>query len=231
MQEGVGNAAFRWVRRHRRRLLVAAYLLALVALYEAPGVFHPHSFEEARVFVASYGALAPVIYVGLYTCRPLLLFPSLILNLAAGILFSPAVGIPCLLLGGLGSATVLFVLARTGVGASFLACRGGRWGGRIHRYLSERDHAFTRMLWLRTVPLFPYDVISFMAGCTALPYRTFAVTTLLGMAPGAVAFNLVGNGLGTDAGLAVSLLSLGAAFGIPLACWYWKKEKNTWKRT
>ncbi|XOQ52170.1 MAG: TVP38/TMEM64 family membrane protein [Succiniclasticum sp.] len=230
MQEWVGKAALGLTRRHKRQLLVVAYLLVLAVLYEAPGVFHPRSVGEVRAFVASYGALAPLMYIVLYTCRPLLLFPSLILNLAAGILFPPVLGIPCLLLGGLGSATVLFVLTRTGAGASFLNRHGGRWGSRIYRYLSERDGAFTHMLWLRTVPLFPYDAISLVAGCTALPYHTFAVATLLGMLPGAVAFNVVGNGLGTDAGLAASLLSLGAAFGIPLACWYWKKEKKTWKK-
>lgn len=230
MLDRVARTVLQGTRRHKRVLLACLYALLILALYLAPGVFRPRSVEEARVFVASFGALAPAVYVILYTLRPLLLFPGLILNLAAGILFPPLLGIPCLLLGGLGSATVLFVLARTGAGRTFLDRYGGKWGGRIHRYISAEDKAFTHMLWLRTVPLFPYDAISLAAGCTALSYGTFAAATLLGMLPGAIAFNIVGNGLGTDAGLAASALSLAAAFGIPLVCWYRKKGKNPWKR-
>ena len=82
------------------------------------------------------------------------------------------------------------------------------------------------MLWLRTVPLFPYDVISMVAGCTRLSYRIFALTTLLGMLPGAVAYNVLGDSLGSNGGWGWSLLLTAAAFGIPLAIWYFGGERK-----
>ena len=219
----------RFMAQQRRFFLLIFYMAAVAFLWYLPGVFHPRSVEEVRVWVMGFGVWGPLVYVALYTVRPLLLFPGLLLNLAAGILFPPAWGIPLLLLGGLGSATLLFVMARTGVGSTFFCLHGGRWGKRIHTYVSESEQSFVHMLWLRTVPLFPYDVISMMAGCTRLSYRVFAFTTLLGMLPGAIAYNLLGDSLGSHAGWGRSLLLTAAAFGIPLAVWYFGGERKKLK--
>ena len=161
-----------------------------------------------------------------FRLRPLLLFPSLLLNVAAGILFPPVVGIPCLLAGGLGSAALLFYMARTGIGSEFFDLHGGKWGTHIHHYLSDSAKNFQRMLWLRTVPLFPYDVISLVAGCTKMKFVTFAMTTLLGMVPGAIAYNILGDALGGSSGFGLSAVLLVVAFGIPLAFWYFGGERK-----
>lgn len=97
-----------WVRRHRELLRFAALavliLCALWQLHSSPYIFHPSSVEDVRRWVASYGTLGPLVYIALYTVRPLLFFPSLFLNLSASILFGPLLGVVYLLLGGLGSA-------------------------------------------------------------------------------------------------------------------------------
>ena len=215
-----------FIRRHRHALLLIIYLLLIAALWYLPGVFHPKSVEDVRRWVTGFSVWGPLVYILLYTVRPLLLFPSLLLNVAAGILFPPAIGIPCLLLGGLGSAALLFYMARTGIGSEFFDLHGGKWGTRIHQYLSDSAKNFQRMLWLRTVPLFPYDVISLMAGCTKMKFVTFAVTTLLGMIPGAVAYNILGDALTCNSGFVLSVALLVIAFGIPLAFWYFGGERK-----
>ena len=215
-----------FIRRYRHALLLIIYLLLIAALWYLPGVFHPKSVEDVRRWVTGFGVWGPLVYLLLYTVRPLLLFPSLLLNVAAGILFPPAIGIPCLLLGGLGSAALLFYMARTGIGSEFFDLHGGKWGTRIHHYLSDSAKNFQRMLWLRTVPLFPYDVISLVAGCTKMKFVTFAVTTLLGMIPGAIAYNILGDALSGNSGYLFSVALLFIAFGIPLAFWYFGGERK-----
>ena len=78
-------------------LRVLVYLLVLGAilygLYESPYNPHPHSAEDIRRWVVGFGVWAPLIYVAVYTIRPLLLFPTLLLNLSAGVLFGPWWGI------------------------------------------------------------------------------------------------------------------------------------------
>ena len=217
---------FSLLRSHRHAALLFMYLCIIATLYYLPGVFHPQSVEDVRRWVTGFGVWGPVVYILLYIIRPLLLFPSLLLNVAAGILFPPQLGIPCLAAGGLGSAVLLFYMARTGIGSEFLGLHGGKWGSRIHQYLSDGSKNFQRMLWLRTVPLFPYDVISLVAGCTKMRLVTFVVTTLLGILPGAVAYNVLGDALGGNSGFAFSAVMLALAFGIPLAFWYFSGERN-----
>ena len=78
-------------------LRVVAYLLllslVLYGLYISPYNPHPQSAEDIRRWVMGFGVWAPLIYVGVYTIRPLLFFPTLLLNLSAGVLFGPWLGI------------------------------------------------------------------------------------------------------------------------------------------
>lgn len=61
-------------------LRVLVYLLVLGAilygLYESPYNPHPHSAEDIRRWVVGFGVWAPLIYVAVYTIRPLLFIPD-----------------------------------------------------------------------------------------------------------------------------------------------------------
>ena len=167
------NHIFRFFSVHRRAILLVIYVCLIAVLWYLPGVFHPKSVDDVRQWVTGFGVWGPAAYILLYTVRPLLLFPSLILNVAAGILFPPVTGIPCLTAGGLGSAILLFYMARSGIGSEFLDLHGGKWGSRIHHYLSDSTKNFQRMLWLRTVPdafynLYRYHAAGHTAGCGGL---------------------------------------------------------------
>lgn len=120
-------------------LRVLVYLLVLGAilygLYESPYNPHPHSAEDIRRWVVGFGVWAPLIYVAVYTIRPLLLFPTLLLNLSAGVLFGPWWGILFLLLGGFGCASFCYLLGRFGGGCWLLRNFGGSWGERLTNYL------------------------------------------------------------------------------------------------
>ena len=207
-------------------LRIAVYLLLvgliIYGLYTSPYNPHPHSVEDVRRWVMSFGAWAPLIYVGVYTIRPLLFFPSLLLNLSVGLLFGPWLGIVLFLAGGFGCATLCYILGRFGGGHWLLQNFGGSWGERLTTYLVGAG-SFTKMLWLRTVPLFPYGPVSIISGSVGLPYRIYACATLLGMLPGAIAYNFLADSFGTGRfylALVVTLL----AFGVPLLLWQMKRK-------
>jgi uncharacterized membrane protein YdjX (TVP38/TMEM64 family) len=211
------------MKRNKRYLLLrlTAYLillsLLLYELYISPYNPHQRSAEEIRSWVIGFGVWAPLIYVAVYTVRPLLFFPTLLLNLSAGVLFGPWFGVLFLLLGGLGCATTCYLLGRYGGGSWLLRNFAGTWGERLHDYLVG-EASFTRMLWLRTVPIFPYDPVSIIAGSVRMSYRLFACSTLVGMLPGALAYNFLADSFGsTHFYLAVVLTAL--AFGVPLLLW------------
>lgn len=90
-------------RRHREMLrfsVLAIFIIWVVwQLHSSPYILHPSSVEDVRRWVASYGSLGPLVYIALYTVRPVLFFPSIFLNLSASILFGPMLGIVYLLCG------------------------------------------------------------------------------------------------------------------------------------
>lgn len=186
-------------------------------LYTSPYTPHPKTADDIRIWVAGFGVLAPLIYVVIYTIRPLLLFPTIFLNLSAGVLFGPWWGIIFLLMGGLGCASFCYLVGRFGGGRWLLANFGGAWGERLRNYLVG-EGSFKKMVWLRTVPIFPYDPVSVVAGSVLLPVKTYILATLCGMLPGAIAYNFLADSFGTSKFyLALGMTIL--AFGIPLFLW------------
>lgn len=201
------------------RLLAYAALVGAVlyAAYSSPYNPHPTSADDIRRWVQGFGTLAPLIYIGVYTIRPVLLFPTLLLNLSAGVLFGPAWGILFLLIGGLGCASFCYILGRFGGGRWLLQNFGGNWGQRLTGYLVN-ENSFIKMLWLRTVPVFPYDPVSIIAGSVRLPVKIYLSATLLGMLPGAIAYNLLADSFGSGRFYSAVLVTV-LAFGVPLIWW------------
>ena len=127
-------------------------------------------------------------------------------------------GIVYLLCGGLGSAVLCYALGSLGGGRRLLDRYGGSWGERLTNYLSGSG-GFVKMLWLRTVPIFPYDPVSIIAGCCKMNLQLYAAATVLGMLPGAIAYNLLADSILGGRGLYVSVAVVIIAFGLPLAWW------------
>ena len=202
-------------------LRLAMYVTVLGAIfyfvYQSPYNPHPQSAEDIRRWVAGFGTLAPLMYVGVYTIRPLLLFPTLILNLSAGVLFGPYWGVLFLLMGGMGCASFCYLWGRFGGGRWLLENFGGAWGERLRCYLVD-SKSFTKLLWLRTVPIFPYDPVSIIAGSVGFDLKKYIGATFLGMLPGAIAYNFLASSFGTNK-FYVAILGLVVAFGVPLVWW------------
>lgn len=196
----------------------------LYFLYHSPYNPHPKTAEDIRSWVANFGVLAPLIYVGVYTIRPMLLFPTIFLNLSAGLLFGPWLGIVLLLAGGLGCACFCYAMGRFGGGRWFLENFGGSWGDRLRGYLVGSG-SFMKMLWLRTVPIFPYDPVSVVAGSVLFPLRTYVLATVVGMLPGAIAYNFLADSIGTSRFYGAIVLTI-LAFGLPLILWKYKGEHS-----
>jgi len=141
--------------------------------------------------VAALGWWGPVVYVLLYTVRPLLFFPAIFFTLAAPMLFGPLRGTIYVLLGGTLGACLCFVVAR------YLA-RGWVAGWDIKHPLwrqlqqAGREQGFRWLLMLRLVPVFHYDIVSYGAGLSAIKFAPFAWATILGILPGAVLYNYFG---------------------------------------
>lgn len=55
--------------------VLAIFIIWVVwQLHSSPYILHPSSVEDVRRWVASYGSLGPLVYIALYTVRPVLFF-------------------------------------------------------------------------------------------------------------------------------------------------------------
>jgi hypothetical protein len=86
-------------------------------------------------------------------------------------------------------ATVAFLIARY-VAAGWVERRLGRRLQEIKAGVEREGWRF--VAFVRLVPLFPFNLLNYALGLTRLSVRTFAVTSFLTMAPGALVYAYLG---------------------------------------
>ncbi len=189
------------------RWLPLAALVAGLAAFFALGLDTYVGFDtlarhrgELLAGVAAYPVLAPVGYIATYIAAVAFSLPGgALLTLTGGFLFGPVFGALFAVLGATGGATAVFLAARTALGDRLRA----RAGSSLQRLQAGfREDAFSYLLVLRLVPLFPFFIVNLVPAFVGVPVRTYILATFLGIIPATFVFASVGNGLGAvfDAG-------------------------------
>lgn len=184
-----------------RRLLPLALLLVALGLVFATGAHELVSLESLRrhratlvAFVAEWPVLSALLYVLLYTALTALSIPgALALTLAGGFLFGTLLATLLVVIGATLGAVLLFLIASTALGEP-LRARASPWLARMAE--GFRADAFSYLLVLRLVPLFPFWLVNLVPALLGVPLRTFALATALGIVPGSLVYASVGAGLG-----------------------------------
>ena len=181
----------------KKPVVQAGFLLGFVAaalLFSYGFGIQKLTPETLRNFIAMCGWWGPVIYVVLYTIRPLFFFPALIFNLASGLLFGSWWGTVYLVMGGSLGAYLCFGITRL-LGQKRCAALWGKSLFLNNWNENAAESGFRTILMMRIVPLFPYDLVSYTAGLSKLRFVDYALATTIGMIPGAFAYNLLGHSL------------------------------------
>jgi uncharacterized membrane protein YdjX (TVP38/TMEM64 family) len=193
---------------HRaRRWLPLAVIVAGAALFFLFGGQRWLTFETLRdnreallAFVAARPVLAPLLFLVTYAGATALSVPGgALLTIAAGFLFGCWLATSVVVVGATLGAALLFLAARSALG-EFLRERAGPWLVRMEA--GFRANAFSYLLVLRLVPLFPFFIVNLVPAFLGVPLRTYVMATLIGIIPGTFVFASVGAGLGSvfDAG-------------------------------
>ena len=156
-------------------------------------------------FAASL-AIAFVVYVAVTAFS---LPGGLVMSLTVGFLFGRWVGTALVVAAATIGATLVFVAARY-VFADAARKRLGALGERINAGFTE--NAFSYLLFLRLVPLFPFFLVNLAPAFTSIPFPTYALATFVGIIPGTFVFVNLGQTLGRIESLQglVSAETLGA---------------------
>ncbi|MCI3924685.1 TVP38/TMEM64 family protein [Paenibacillus sp. TRM 82003] len=172
------------------KIALAAAIVAALWYYNH---VHLHlSPQDLRVWLLSYGAWAPVIYIAIYTIRPLLFFPATPLCIAGGLAFGPWWGTVFTLIGFIGDAALAFAIGRR-FGSRF--AEGGA-AGRLGPWLDRlRLRPFRSIVTLRLIPIVPFDAVSYAAGYTHVRFAPYLTATVIGTLPVTVAYSALGSSL------------------------------------
>ncbi len=178
-------------------LIVLLAMLAVGAFAFAQGGLRfanlVHHRETIAAFVTAHRALAVVAFVGVYVAVAVLSIPgSAVLTITAGFLFGILLGAAASVLGATIGATTIFLLARTAVGEPLLKRVGPRASQLARGF---REHAFSYLLFLRLVPLFPFFLVNLVPAIAGVRLAPFVAATALGIIPAALIYALAGTGL------------------------------------
>ncbi|MGE6370903.1 TVP38/TMEM64 family protein [Planococcus kocurii] len=143
-----------------------------------------------RDWILSFGLWAPLLYIVLYTVRPLIFFPASVLSIAGGLAFGAWLGTLYTIIGATFGAMLSFYVAKN-LGKSLVR---KKWSGNAARIQGQMEqNGFFYVLLFRLIPVINFDLISYLAAFAKVRFSSFALATFLGIIPGTFAYNFLGS--------------------------------------
>lgn len=181
---------------HRRRAAIVKIVLAVVlvgSMVVAGIVFLPLLGDVERIaqLVDDAGIWGPVLFVVIQALQVVAApVPGQVTGLAAGYLFGPLWGTVYCAIGGTIGCTIVFVLSRR-LGRPFVESFVSARALKRFDYLADTGGAIVLFL-IFLVPIFPDDIISYIAGLTRVPIHRLVLVALFGRLPGYVLYAVAG---------------------------------------
>ena len=102
-----------WLQKHGQKLFAAVFWLLLVGAYVfytvRNGLTPLETFRQLVGFLSA-NAYGPLLFILLYTLRPLIFFSALVLTVGAGFLYGPVLGILYTIIGANLGASLAYVI-------------------------------------------------------------------------------------------------------------------------
>lgn len=142
-----------------------------------------HYVAAAALFVLAYIAVTGLSLPG-----------AVIMTLAGGFLFGGLIGTLLVNVGATTGATLAFLAARYLL-RDAVERKFGTWLEPLQEGFAK--NAFSYLLTLRLIPLFPFFVVNLVSGLTRVRLDTYVAATALGIIPGSFVYAYAGRQLGT----------------------------------
>ena len=180
--------------------------------------------ESFKAFVLSLGILGPIIYVGIFVIRPLLLIPSIALFVGGGLAFGPILGPSYASVGAALGGTVGFWFSRK-MGHEYVI-KKLKLGADL---IDTTRFSFSVVFLLSLLPIMPVTVINYGAGLSTMKFKNYIVAHILGITPRAFAYGFFGSTL-LEIGSAKFRIALLALMTIGLVTAYFRLRSKLKKR-
>jgi uncharacterized membrane protein YdjX (TVP38/TMEM64 family) len=226
-----------------KRFLPLLCLVALGVLVVAMGWHRMLSLDMLQArramlveFVMDRFALAVLMYAAVYVAVVALSLPGGgIMTITGGFLFGKWLGTPIVVVAATVGATLLFLIARSALGAVLRAKAGP-----FLRKMEDgfREDAFWYLLSLRLIPVFPFFAVNLVPALLDVPLGSYVLATLIGIVPATFVFASFGAGLGEifdrgemvnlksvlTPGILIALVGFAVLALIPVAVKWWRRR-------
>ncbi|MDY6853290.1 MAG: VTT domain-containing protein [Thermodesulfobacteriota bacterium] len=173
-------------RSMKRRVSFIVFFIIAILTIRFTGLTRFLEQETLRQLIQSYGVLAPVIYMLIYTVAPAFFLPGLPITIAGGILFGPFWGVVYTITSATMGACVAFLIsryiAREWIEAKLKSPRWQRLDDAVKRN-GWKVVAFTRL-----IPLFPFNLLNYAFGLTKIKFFHYAIASFFCMLPSCIAY-------------------------------------------
>lgn len=179
-------------------------LLILLGAIAAAYAFDLHSYlsleqikgqkEQFKSYIDAHPYLSPFIFMSAYIASVALSLPiATLLTLLGGFLFGFVKGTFLVVLSATLGATILFIIAKTSLGATLREKAGGLYN-KVE--CNMKENAVGYLLFMRLVPVFPFVLVNVLPALFNVPLKVFFLTTFFGIMPGSAVFVYFGQQLG-----------------------------------
>ena len=146
----------------------------------------------ALMWTETHRYVSWILFIALYLIATVLVIPGTILTLAAGFTFGVPVGAVLVSAGSLAGACAAFVVGRF-FARDWVAGRVATWRtfGALDKAAGQAG--FSIVLLTRLSPVFPFNLLNYAFGLTAVRFRDYLFGSWIGMAPAIVLYVYIGS--------------------------------------
>jgi uncharacterized membrane protein YdjX (TVP38/TMEM64 family) len=190
-----------FLKRHWQKMVAVLFWLILIlafVVYSSRNNLTPLAATRQLMNVLADTSIGMrgLVFIAIYTLRPLIFFPATVLTLAIGALCGPIWGSVFAIIGSNLSATLAYFVGRM-LGQDSVPSENQN---ALQRYLQRmRQNSFETVFMMRLIFL-PYDLVNYAAGFLRINYLSFILATILGSIPGTISFVLFGASSGLESG-------------------------------
>jgi len=168
-----------------RAVLKFLLLIVLVGLavyvFKYSALAQQLTLDNIKSFVGAFGGWSFVIYILLYALGTLVSIPGTLLTFIGAILFGTLFGTLFTVIGATLGASAAFFASKY-LGREFVQ---GLLKGKLDKLnKSIEKNAFTGILVMRLIPIFPFIGINYGCGLCNIRFRDYFTATFIGIIPG-----------------------------------------------
>lgn len=185
------------------------------------------SVGQLRDWIDGFGWGSRLVFVVAYAVVALTPIPVTVMAVTGGVLFGVIEGSVLSLVGAVAGCLGAYWIAR-GLGKGTVLRLLGRHRVTVEEQLGSAG--FAAVFTLRVLPGLPYWPINYGAGALGVPYREFAIATVVASVPGQVSLVAVGAFAATPNMLHGVVVALAWAVVVLMTVWAWRAWKGTSSR-